>query len=174
MMSMVLSLVVVTSSGGLLSERIPVAGMLVGAAELSEAPLVPVATVENMSLSELTAERARLVELRPGLGLGITLTSIGGVVFLIGLGTAVTYLVAGLIIMGTAVPLLVIGPILLARAIRERKEIQSQIKAIDRRLSNNKTAPSMSPDEVPPPPPVRPPDASLFPTVDAQFVLARF
>lgn len=172
MTSLVLSIVVMTSSGGLLAERVPAAGLLMGAVDLNAAP------IEGMSLTELTVERTRLMSTMPSAGLGVALTAIGGGVFLTGF-TVFLYasILVGVVIMVAAIPLLIIGPILLVNAGRERRAQQARVFAIDRRIATmgqDGTSP-LPPqnDEVPPPPPVRPPDVERA-TVAPQLLLATF
>ncbi|MDP1824334.1 MAG: hypothetical protein Q8L48_13855 [Archangium sp.] len=181
MTSLVLSVVVMTSSGGLLSERTPAAGMLVGAVDLNAAG----ASYANMTVDQLTVERMRLVETMPSLGLGIALTAVGGGVLLTGLvilGSAYELIVVGLIVMAAAVPLLIIGPILLFGALRERREVQTQVRLVDQRIAQLKRDEFAPPpvqndpglNEVPPPPPVRPPGSEFAPHVPPQVLLATF
>ena len=178
MTSLVLSLVVMTSSGGLLAERVPAAGMLVGAVDLN----TRAASLDQMSLTELTAERARLLDTMPSLGLGIALTAVGGGVLLTGLvivsvALDLAVLAVGLVVMAASVPLLIIGPILIARAARERREAQTQVRLIDQRLAEMKRdelAPPVRNDETPPPPPMRPPGSQLLPVVEPMALLASF
>ena len=180
MTSLVLSVWVMTSSGGLLAERTPAAGMLLGAVDLGAPPLL-----EHMSLAELTTERTRLLETMPSMGLGIALTVVGGGVLLTGLViAAATYIteviIVGLVVMAASVPLLIIGPILLAHAARERREVQSQVRLIDQRMTLMQhqefaPPPTQRPvDETPPPPPMRPPGVEVVPGVAPQILLATF
>jgi hypothetical protein len=183
MISFVLSAVVMMSSGGLLAERTPAAGMLVGAVDLNAGA----AAWDNMTVEQLTAERVRLVESMPSLGLGIGLTAAGGGVLLTGLivvaaALDIGTLVVGLIIMAASVPLLIIGPILLFGAMRDRRGVQTQVRLVDQRIAQIKRdelAPPVRNDgpvpnnEVPPPPPVRPPGSELTP-VQPQLLLATF
>ena len=168
MFSLALSVVVISSSGGLLSERVPAAGLLVGAIDLNTAS----ASYDNMTVAELTTERARLVETMPSLGLGIGLTAAGGGVLLTGLIIlAAAYDIAvaavGLVLMALSVPLLIIGPIFLFGALRDRRGVQTQLRLVDQRIAQvrrdelspppQNTPPPPRRDEVPPPPPMRPP-----------------
>jgi hypothetical protein len=180
MFSLVLSVMVISSNGGLLAERTPAAGMLIGAVDVG-------ANYDNMTVAELMAERSRLADSMPSVGLGIALLASGGGVFVVGFGVfwAVSILV-GVIMMVAAVPLLIIGPILLAGAARERRAIQSQVRLVDQRIaalrreeSNPQFVPvdlppQNNPNEVPPPPPVRPPGSEFAPDVPAEFLLASF
>ena len=179
MISMVLSVVVMTSSGGLLSERTPAVGMLVGAVDLNTAG----AAYDTMSLEQLTAERVRWMEAMPSIGPGLVLTIVGGGVFLVGFSVFLgVSILVGVVMMIVAVPLLVIGPILLAGVSRERREAQTQVRLIDQRIAalrrdevspvrNDRPPPN---DEAPPPPPMRPPGSELTPTVEPQLLLATF
>ena len=123
----------------------------------------------------------------PSLGLGIALTVVGGGVLVAGLillGVAVfdVEFVISVILIGAAVPLLIIGPILLVAALRERGDVQKQVRLVDQRLAQLKREESApppvqddtGPDEVPPPPPVRPPGSELTPWVEPQLLLATF
>ena len=184
MVSLVLSVVVMSSSGGLLSERIPAAGLLVGAVDLDSAS----AAYDTMSVADLTAERMRLVEAMPSPGLGIALTAAGGGVLITGLiilslAYDVGLVVVGLIVMAAAIPLLIIGPILLFGALGGRREFQTKVRLIDQRLAQLKRDELGPPvrndrrpekDEVPPPPPMRPPGSELTPPVEPQLLLATF
>lgn len=183
MFSLVLTVGVMVSSGGLLAERTPAAGLLLGAVDLNAAS----AAYDNLSIAELTAERLRLSETLPSPGLGIALTAIGGGVLLFGLTLAAIafeegLLIVGLLVMAASVPLLIIGPILIAGALRDRRAIQTQLKLIDQHIaainrendggSPTPTAPVN--DEVPPPPPVRPPGSEFAPYVAPTLLLASF
>ncbi len=180
MISLALSVALMSSSGGLLSERTPAAGLLVGAVNLNEAAL----SLENLSESELTAERARLLDSMPSLGAGIALTAAGGGVLLLGLTLAAValdfeLLIVGLVVMAASVPLLIIGPILLFGALRERRAAQAQVRLIDQRLAELHRDQLEGPrndgrDEVPPPPPVRPPGSQFAPDVPANLLIAAF
>lgn len=178
MVSLVLSITLISSTGGLLAERTPAAGMLVGAVNLNQAG----ASLDNLSLTELTTERASLVDSMPSLGLGIALTAAGGGLLIIGLSLLAAeifeVLVVGLVMMAASVPLLIIGPILLAGAVRERRDSQTRISLIDQRLAEMRRD-EVQPQndgqyETPPPPPMRPPGSQWAPTVPASTLLARF
>ncbi len=173
MTSLVLSAVVMLSSSGFLSEKAPAPGLLLGATDFSTAP------VESMALTELVAERARLIEARPGLGLGLALTISGGGVFLVGFAVfLVASIIVGAIIMGAAVPLLIIGPLLIANAGKARRPIDLRVRAIDARIGAIKRGDAISPPEVDeggaPLPPPRPPDVWLLPVVEPQVLVATF
>src|SRR5690349_2699618 len=104
MISLALSVALMTSSGGLLSERTPAAGMLVGVTDLNAQS----AMYDNMTISELSTERARVAETMPSLGLGIALTSIGGGVLLTGLlilaaAEFVEIVIVGLVVMAASI-----------------------------------------------------------------------
>lgn len=180
MFSLALSVALMSSTGGLLAERVPAAGLLVGAVDLNAAAL----SLESLSESELTAERARLLDTMPSPGLGIALTAVGGGVLLLGLTLAViayepVLLIVGLVVMAASVPLLIIGPILLFRAMRERREAQTRVRLIDQQLAGQRRNQLEAPrndrlDEVPPPPPVRPPGSQFAPDVPADLLLATF
>ena len=114
---------------------------------------------------ELTAERTRLL--------------------LVGLIIAtVTFELApiliGLVMIVASVPLLIIGPILMARAFRERRSVQNEVRLIDLRISQverggQPPAPTQpGQEEVPPPPPMRPPGSEFLPTVAPNILLATF
>lgn len=175
MVSLVLSVALLTSSGGLLADKTPAVGLLLGAASYEGAPL------ELMSVPELTAERARLQESMPSLGLGITLTAVGGGVLLTGLvimaaAVFVEVLLVGLLVTAAAIPLLIIGPIQIGRAARERRDHMDRIRWIDQRLAsfNRESLEGPPPNnEVPPPPPMRPP-GSWLPNTVPQVLLATF
>ena len=186
MFSMVLSVVVMSTSGGLLAERVPTTGLLLGAVDLNAAS----ASYDNMTVAELTAERVKLVEALPSLGLGIGLTAAGGGVLLTGLivlaySYEVAVAVVGLVIMALSVPLLIIGPIFLFAALRERREAQTQIRLVDQRIAQvrrdemappvrtNPPPPPSGGDEVPPPPPTRPPGSERE-QLEPQLLLATF
>ena len=184
MVSLVLSVVVMSASGGLLSERTPAVGMLVGAVNLR----AEASSYDTMSVEELTTERVRLVEEMPSPGLGIGLTAAGGAVLITGLiiisaSYYVEVVVAvGLIVMAASIPLLIIGPILLFGALRERREFQTKVRLVDRRIAQIGRDPMEVPvrndsppenNEVPPPPPMRPPGSELTP-VEPPLQLATF
>ena len=179
MTSLVLSVLVMTASGGLLSERTPAAGMLVGAVNLNAAAT----SLDHMSMEDLTAERARLLDTMPSMGLGIALTAVGGGVLLTGLILVATYVfelvIVGVVMMVASIPLLIIGPILIGRAARERNEVRTQVRLIDQRMAQMKRdelapPPTQQNNETPPPPPMRPPGVEWLPVVVPQVLLARF
>ena len=184
MVWLALSVALMTSSGGLLAERTPAAGMLVGLTDLNAQSSM----YDNMTIEELSAERARVAEALPSLGLGIALTSIGGGVLLTGLvilaaAEFLELVLVGLVGMAASIPLLIIGPILLARAARERRDTQTQLRLIDQRLAalrrDDAPRPPSGPEydpktEPPPPPPVRPPSSQFAPNVEPQLVVAAF
>ena len=186
MFSWVFSVVVMSTSGGLLAERAPTAGMLLGAVDLNAAS----ANYDNMTVAELTIERVRLVEALPSLALGIGLTAAGGGVLLTGLiilasAYEVTVAAVGLVVMALSIPLLIIGPIFLFAALRERREAQAQLRLVDQQIAQvrrdeltpppvrNNTLPPPGGDEVPPPPPVRPPGSERE-QLEPQLLLATF
>lgn len=182
--SLALTVALMVSSGGLLAERTPAVGMLVGLTDLNAQS----AMYDNMTVAELTAERARVADLMPSLGLGIALTSVGGGVLFLGLvfiaaAEFVEFVVVGLVVMAAAIPLLIIGPIMIASAARERREVQTQLRLIDQRIASlrrdevpvSPAAPEYDPKtEPPPPPPVRPPSSEFAPSVAPQLVVAAF
>jgi hypothetical protein len=177
MLFSLLSVAVVTTSGGLLAERTPVAGMLLGRnLEIAAAGL------EGMSKTELDAERVRVMEAMPSPALGITLTAVGGGVLLTGLvivgaATTLEVLAVGFVIIAASVPLLIIGPIMLARAIRERRNSETRLRLINqqmRELDNGRGSEQPTNTDTPPPPPVRPPDVFLIPTALPQVLVATF
>lgn len=175
--SLVLSVGLMSVSGGLLSERTPTTGLLVSSSFES-------AAYDNMTVAELTAERTRLLDDMPSPGLGIGLLAGGGGLLLVGLIIAtVTFELApiliGLVMMVASVPLLIIGPILMARAVRERRGVQNEVRLIDLRISQVQRGGQPLPtqpgqEEVPPPPPMRPPGSEFLPTVAPNILLATF
>ena len=184
MVSFALGMALLISQGGLLSERTPVAGMLIGATDLNAQS----AQYDNMSLAELTVQRERVAALMPSLGLGIALTAVGGGalltgLFLIAVAEFVEIVIVGVLFVVASIPLLIIGPILLASAARERRDVQTQLRLIDQRIAavrrdevpSTPTSPEYDPKaEPPPPPPVRPPSSEFVPHVAPQLVLASF
>lgn len=180
-LSLVLSVGLMSVSGGLLSERTPTTGMLLGAVSSS----FESAAYDNMTVAELTAERTRLLDEMPSPGLGIGLLAGGAGLLLVGLIIAtvsfeVVPILVGLVMMVASVPLLIIGPILMARAFRERRGAQNEVRLIDLRISQVERG-GQSPvptqpgqEEVPPPPPMRPPGAEFLPTVAPNILLATF
>ena len=185
MVSFTLSVVVMLSSGGLLADRTPTAGMLVGATDLNAQS----AMYDNMTVAELSAERARVASLMPSLGAGIALTAVGGGVlltglFLIAVAEFVEIVIVGVVLVVASLPLLIVGPILLASAARERRETQTTLKIIDQRIAavrrdevapSSPSAPEYDPKlEPPPPPPVRPPSSQFAPVISPSLVLASF
>lgn len=172
-----LSMALMTTSGGLLAERTPVAGMLMGRnLEIAAAGL------EGMSLSELDAERTRLTSDMPSPVLGIVLLSVGGGVLLtglviVGIATDLATLAVGLIVMAASVPLLIIGPILLASALRQRRTNETRLRLVNQQMrelerGGQNTGPGSN--ETPPPPPMRPPDVWMIPTAVPQVLVATF
>ena len=184
MTSFVLGVALLVSTGGLLSERTPTAGMLIGVTDLNAQS----AQYDNMTLAELSSERERVAALMPSLGLGIALTSVGGGVlltglFLVAVAEFVEIVIVGVLFIVASIPLLIIGPILLASAARERRDVQTQLRLIDQRIAavrrdevpSAPTSPEYDPKtEPPPPPPVRPPSSEFLPNVMPQLVLASF
>lgn len=166
-MSMVLTVLLMTSSGGLLSERAATTGLLMGAD-------FDAAALEAMSVPDLMTERARLLDERPSVALGVSLTVAGAAVLVVGLAFIYVAPVIALIIMAISVPLLILGPIFWVKAARERRDIQLQLRIIDRRLDQlrNTGYPAPPGNEVPPPPPPRP-DSVMAP-FEPQLLLATF
>lgn len=179
MLFAIASTVMMLSSGGLLSERVPAQGLLVGAIDLAQLP------VEQLSMEELSAEKIRMEENRPGLGLGIGLLIGGGVtalissvVFLVTVIGSAGFVVSGIILVA-AVVAVVFGVIFLVKGIREKREYSNRMRAIDTRIAQIRRGDVIAPpsnSDVPPPPlmpPPPPPSSMLFPT-DATMVLAEF
>lgn len=178
MTALVLTFVVMSSSGGLLAEKAPTAGLLLGAA-----PRNGDLDLYNMSLTELTAERLRLQESMPGPGVGIALTAVGGGLLLTGLiliayTFAIEPILVGVALSLVSIPLLIIGPILIGASVRERRQNTSRIRAIDARISqmnrDSQIPPPAGSDEVPPPPPMPPPGVDLGPAATPSLLLATF
>ena len=167
-----LSVALMTTSGGLLAERTPVAGMLLGRnLEIAAAGL------EGLSKTELDAERTRVLENMPSPALGITLTAVGGGVLITGLILVYANAIVGLVVMAVSVPLLIIGPIMLARALRERRTSETRLRLINqqmRELESGRSVEQPTNGETPPPPPTRPPDVFLIPTAVPQVLVATF
>ena len=174
MFSLVLSAAVLVSSGGLLSERTPTEGMLIGAVNLRGAG----ALYDNMTVEELTAQRAIVANSLPSMGLGIALTCIGGGVLLTGLTIVAVaqfleILLVGLVVMAAGIPLVIIGIVMIARVARERRDAQAELRLIDQRIAGIKRdefapppvdQPAYDPkNEPPPPPPMRPPGSEFAP-----------
>lgn len=124
MHALVLSLTLMSSSGGLLSEHLP-AGV-----RLLDAPTTAFGTVlgaaggeaaldlEGMSRTELEMERLRLVDDRRGLALPIVLLSVGGGTLLFGLAMMspgyIDLFIAGVVTSLLAAGAVTVGVILLA------------------------------------------------------------
>lgn len=175
-MLLALTTVAMLSSGGLLSERAPAPGLLMGQMDLSELP------IEQLSVPELEAERLRLHSERPGLGLGIALIVVGGVGDLLGLAmlaaaAEVFFLDTGLVVatlavLAVGIAATVVGIALLVGALHARRENTERVRAIEARLGQIRRGEAVEPppNELPPPPPM--PGAAL-PVLPA-VVLASF
>jgi hypothetical protein len=171
-----LTLTMMTSSGGLLGDRIPAPGLLLGRVN----PTAFRASLEHMSLAELMDERDRLTNERPSIWFGLGLTIGGAVavvtgVIMMAVGFYTEVLATGFILALAGVGLLIAGPIILFSALRAQRAADQQLKVVDQRveaLKQGDTAPPLL--ETPPPPPARPPDVELVPSLFPSLTVATF
>ena len=169
-----LTTVVMLSSGGLLSERVPAQGLLVGAVDLSTLP------VEQLSLAELEKERLRLEDERPGLGLGIGLIIGGGVADILGLAIAAySYSLAGVVIglsiLTVGIVATVFGIVFLVKGIRGRHQTSARLHAVETRITQIRKGQVVEPppnEDIPLPPPPVP--AAWREGADASMLVATF
>lgn len=190
MLSLALSMAVLASSGGLLSEHLPagvrlldatdaVAGALLGARGRDRNDGISPAQLQAMSLQQLKEEYDRLEDEKPGLGLGIGLLA-GGVagivtgIVIMAAGYYVWVVTVGLVIFLAGIALAIVGPILIGSAARGRRRISRDQDAIDRqiRILESGSAPMLPTGPTPPPPP--PPPLGGIPKVDPQMLVATF
>lgn len=141
--------------------------------------------LENMSLQQLEAERARLTDEKPGLALPIVLMISGAVVAAVGYGVVFGSVVAGLIIFSAGTAALVVGTVLLIVNIVKRGHINRDLTYVDSLIRTRAYgAPPgqpvsppgqqfVPPNDVPPPPPP-PPSGVMAPVPAPQFELAAF
>ncbi|MFO0593674.1 MAG: phage holin family protein [Myxococcaceae bacterium] len=180
-----LSLVVSVSSGGFLSEREPSpqqhlvdAGALAFAGAAATQTTLGAASIETMSMGELEAERARLLESRPGRGGAIALLVGGGVCTVLGLTFLlaaidlpfVEVIVIGAVLTIVGVAALVGGVVLMVIAGSAIANINEQVRAIDAR-ERQLNGPS---NDAPPPPPPPPPPAGWLTPVGTPLTVAVF
>ncbi|MBS1152364.1 MAG: hypothetical protein H6Q89_4062 [Myxococcaceae bacterium] len=136
---------------------------------LAQAEL-PGPTVDRAALA---AERTRLLDTRPGLGMPITMMSIGGGLSFIFIAATASlannssyyystpteiYAVLGVLIAG-ALGMVAIGIVSLVFRIPQRNEIDARLKVIDQKIGPAGPERSAPPEDypVPPPPPGPPP-----------------
>ena len=191
MLSLALSMAVMTSSGGLLSEHLPAGVRLLDAPSVVPSAMLgrirdrdrdrdrddglSRAELQSMSLQQLHEEYDRLEDEKPGIGLGLTLTIVGGAVLLTSFFFWYGWWYVGLIMTLPAIALCIIGPILLAKAIRARHRYNRDQDAIDRQirvLESGGQGGAVPPGPTPPPPPPPPPMGGL--TAVPQVVVASF
>lgn len=188
MLSMALSVAVLASSGGLLSEHLPAGVRLLDAAEVIPSAMlgarrdrddgISAMQLQSMSLQQLHEEYDRLEDEKPGIGLGLTLTIVGGGLFITGwIVWWYASILAGVLMIIPGVVLCIVGPILLASAIRGGRRISREQDAIDRQIrilegGGQGGAPLPSGPMPPPPPP--PPPLSGLSTSGPSLVLASF
>jgi hypothetical protein len=152
-MTWVLLNTLLVAQGGLLSEVAPRAGLLL------EAQVSPstTPTLDDLTLQQLEAERARVISQRPSPLPGALVLAGGGGVLTVGLGIFLfSSLVVGGIVMAIATPLMVTGVVLLLMSAPARHEADDRLKAIDRATRALRILEQQR-DEVPPPPPPLPP-----------------
>lgn len=194
MLSMALSVAVLASSGGLLSEHLPAGVRLLDAAEVIPSAMlgarrdrdrddgISAMQLQSMSLQQLHEEYDRLEDEKPGIGLGIGLLA-GGIgaiitgILMMALAYYSYVAIIGLTVMLAGIALAIVGPILLGRASRERRSISREQDAIDRQIrimegGGQGGAPLPSGPMPPPPPP--PPPLSGLSTFEPHVVLASF
>lgn len=186
--SLALAALVSSSSGGLLSDYasphmrfIDVPAETAGFVARVSKYAAP--NLEQLTVEQLRAERARLEDERPGLGLPIGLLIGGGVLAAVGYGVFWGVASAGLIMMGAGVAAMVVGTVFLIINISKRSAIGRDLTYIDslirtRTMGAPPGMPGTSPDYVPPsdvpPPPPPPPPGVFAPVPPPQLQLASF
>jgi hypothetical protein len=183
-----LTLVLSMSSGGLLAEHAPAGVYLVehGALAQADSPppppppsVMPGApeTATAATAAKMRADLEMLEDSKPSIAGGLTMTIIGGVGVVAGLGISYFALIfaligsggaafiVGLVTLGIAVPILVVGIVLLVRAGHERRAIDHDKASIRQQLFQleHPTAPGPSaPTPVLSPLQVRGPDTAVL------------
>lgn len=173
MMSLALSVAVLSSSGGLLAERLP------SGVRLLDSPTVAFGTVlgasagdekqrslEAMTRGELEVERLRLLDAQPSYAPGLIVAGAGvaGIVvggLLLGLTSRTLGSVAGIVTILGGVAALVTGGILLIITAVQGPAVASQLRRVEQRLNTLLQQQGDAPaggDAPPPPPP--PPGAA--------------
>jgi hypothetical protein len=198
MLSLALSMALLTSSGGLLSEHLPagvrlldaasvVPGAFLGARARDRDDGISSAQLQSMSLEQLRSEYDRLEDEKPSLGLGIGLL-VGGIASLT--TWLVLWIVAaqvvstaafwvGFVFLPVGIVLTIIGAINLARASRERRRdsrdqemLMRQIRLLEGGGQGGPLPPLPTGPTPPPPPP--PPPLGGVPMVEPQLLVASF
>lgn len=178
MHALALTVALMSSSGGLLSEHLPrgvrllespttAAGTVLGAA--------PQLDLEAMSRTELEMERLRLVDDRRSVAPGIIFLVSGGVTFLLGSTLLLAdVLVAGAIITLIGAGAVVAGIILLVSAVSHNARNTASLRRIEQRIGTLEQTGPGGGDAPPPPPP--PPPAGVWRELPAvpQLVVATF
>jgi hypothetical protein len=126
-------------------------------------PMNPEATPE-----QLRAEIRELEDLKPSLGLPITLLVVGGAVAVNGLALSLfgflstSFLYVGIVFTCIGAPMLIIGAVLLSNRIAERRQYNEEIELRETRLRLLERTGPRSPDSPFPPPQVRGPESPLL------------
>lgn len=181
MHALVLSVALMSSSGGLLAEHLP------NGVRLLDGPTTALGTVlgaaptdlalENMSRTELEMERLRLVDDRRSAAPGVILLIAGGVTFLVG----TTLLLADVVVAGAIITLVgagavTAGIILLVSALSHNGRTSRALRRIEQRIGTLEATDPGGGNEAPPPPPPPPPPAGVWRDVPVvpQVLVATF
>lgn len=186
MLSLALSVALLSSSGGLLSERLPSSARLVDASTLAFGTVLgasagdeKVRSLESLTRGELEAERLRLLDSQPSFVPGLVVAGAGvagvvvGVVLLAvtarTIGTA-----AGLVTLLGGVAAMVTGAVLLIVAAVRGPAVTSQLRRVEQRINTLLKEQGDTPAGDAPPPPPPPPGALRDLPQPPQVLLATF
>jgi uncharacterized protein YacL len=155
-MSLLLSTMLLVH-GGLLSEPVPRAARLLEGQAVTATAAAPV-TLEDLTVAQLQAERARTLDSRPSVLWPVTAIAVGAAGLVVGL-TAFLFasMVVGGIVMAIAAPVVVLGVVLLLINVPAMKEAGQRVRQIDRLLVLRRQELNAPPPADAPPPPPPPP-----------------
>lgn len=143
--------------GGLLADRTPTAGLLLGAAETAES--VPPRPLSDLTLEELEAERQSVLATRPSLIPPMLVIGAGAIGFTIGTGILLfSTIIVGSFVMGVAAVVVIVGIVLVLNTGPARAVAARRLKEIDRAVTDRKREQLR-----PPPPAILPPGVQWGP-----------
>ncbi|MFT3712325.1 MAG: hypothetical protein QM817_32160 [Archangium sp.] len=152
-MTLVLVTTLLVTQGGLLSEAVPRAGLLLEAQVAVTATPAATPKLADLTNEQLQAERRRLVDSAPSVLLPSLLIVGGAIGFTVGVGIFLfSTMVVGGIVMAIAAPVVITGLVLLLMQGPTRRDAAKQVKEIDRALFLRNQPPTV-PELLPPPPP---------------------
>lgn len=136
--------------GGLLAERAPTPGWLLGAAETVEAPSRP---LSDLTRAELEAERRTVLDARPSLVPSLLVVGAGAIGFTIGTGILLfATIIVGSVVMGVSAVAIIVGVVLAMNIGPAREAAAKRLKEIDRVMDQRRRE-ELRPVPVMPPPP---------------------